>query len=147
MSKEKKPLIIAVDFDDTIVHTDKETFSIIGTRDNAVDVLKKWHQQQNIYIIIWTCRTNKTQYEAEAFLKANGITYDKVNDQSVYSKMEWPDACDSRKAYADIYIDDKDPKNVLWGLPTWKELDETVQLILERDKDKYATKADFNFNY
>jgi hypothetical protein len=52
----------------------------------------------------------------EEWLKNNGIFYDRINDNHPDKIKEYEN--NSRKIYADIYIDDK---NIL-GIPSWKEI-------------------------
>lgn len=132
----EKPIIICIDFDDTIVETNKD-FSINKLRENAKEVINKWYML-GAYIIIWTCRTDETQLTAELFLKENGILYDKINEQSVYTSIEWPG--NSRKVYGDIYIDDKDPDNIINSMPTWLEIDGKLELIKNKYPEKWLWK-------
>ena len=126
----KIPLIIAVDFDDTICKCNPD-YSIGELLPDAKEIINKWHEQ-GIYIIIWTCRTNETQIDAEVFLKEQGINYDKINDHSCYTYRDWPNP--GRKVYADIYIDDKSVENVYEYLPSWLGIDKMVQTTLESNK-------------
>jgi hypothetical protein len=103
-------MVLAIDFDDTIVTT--EWPEIKGLRKGAKEVINQLYQDGH-QIIIWTCRTDKTQDEAEKFLVANGIMYHRINQNC-------PILCDkfgndSRKIGADLYIDDKG----ILGIPTW----------------------------
>ena len=141
---KKLPLIAAVDFDDTLVETNPD-FSIKSLKPHAGDVLRKW-QKQGIYVIIWTCRTGDTQLEAEEFLKDHKIPFDKINDHSVYTYKDWPNATDSKKAYGDIYIDDKSPEHIINGMPSWVELDKMIQGILDKS-DKWSTYPNTDYRY
>jgi hypothetical protein len=133
MNKKKKiPLIICIDFDDTIVKTNSD-FTIKECRIGAKKVINSWHKKGH-YIIIWTCRTGDTQLEAEEFLKKEGINYDKINDHSVYTYKDWPNP--GRKIYGDVYIDDKSPEHILKGMPSWEDLDSMINSISENKSSK-----------
>ncbi len=103
-------LIIAVDFDGTIV---EDEYPDIGKpRIFAFETLKKL-QENGHRLILWTYRSGIRLSEAVAFCKKNGIEFYAVNksfeeEQFDYSK--------SRKIYADLFIDDRNIGGVLgWG--------------------------------
>jgi hydroxymethylpyrimidine pyrophosphatase-like HAD family hydrolase len=103
-------LIIAVDFDGTIV---EDEYPDIGKpRIFAFETLKKL-QENGHRLILWTYRSGIRLNEAVAFCKKNGIEFYAVNksfeeEQFDYSK--------SRKIYADLFIDDRNIGGVLgWG--------------------------------
>lgn len=91
-------MIIAVDFDGTIQMPDKTpNTGLIGSLRAA--------QRRGDAVILWTSREGKRLYEALAFCRENGLLPNYVNQNT-------PQAIamlghDSRKVYADIYIDDK----------------------------------------
>lgn len=103
MKKKDKPTIIAVDFDGTLCENDwpnigKPNFPLI------------WHltEQKIKYgdkLILWTCRAGKRLEEAIQWCKERGLEFDAVN-KNLPEVLEWMDT-DSRKIYADIYIDDR----------------------------------------
>lgn len=120
MSNKRDFLIIAIDFDNTIVNTvyNEETrlTEIRGLKDGAKEYINKLHNDGH-YIIIWTCRENENQCIAEKFLIDNGIYYDRINANHTewfYNKKH-----DSRKVFADVYIDDA---GILGLPPTWKDI-------------------------
>lgn len=91
-------MIIAVDFDDTLQLSNGEPNRVLISRLNT-------EQRKGNTIILWTCREGKRLNEALIFLQKNGFKPNLVNQNS-------PQAIamlghDSRKVYADIYIDDK----------------------------------------
>ncbi|MBN4070266.1 hydrolase [Olleya sp. AH-315-F22] len=103
-------LIIAVDFDGTIV---EDEYPDIGKpRIFAFETLKKL-QENGHRLILWTYRSGIRLNESVAFCKKNGIEFYAVNksfeeEQFDYSK--------SRKIYADLFIDDRNIGGVLgWG--------------------------------
>lgn len=91
-------MIIAVDFDGTIQLPDKSPNMAI------VRVLKN-HRRAGNKIILWTCREGERLKEAVKYCTGLGLKFDAIN-------YNLPEAIkmmghDSRKIYADIYIDDK----------------------------------------
>jgi hypothetical protein len=116
---KRKHLIIAVDFDGTIVDHD---FPRIGKlMPGAKEVLTELHEAGH-KIIIWTCRNHTEPDHPEwtqaaipnvmQFLYHNQIPFDSINENH-------PDMgfwLQSRKVYADIYIDDKN----IGGFQGWK---------------------------
>lgn len=90
-------MIIAVDYDGTL--WDGKSANI-----NLIQRLKRAQSQGNI-VILWTCRDGKRLMEAMSQLQAQGFKPNYVNSNC-------PEAIrmlghDSRKIYADVYIDDK----------------------------------------
>lgn len=105
-----KGLIIAVDFDGTIV---EDAYPGIGDeRLFAFDTLKRL-QADGHRLILWTYRHGKKLDEAVNFCKANGIEFYAIN-RSFPEEDILEDA--SRKIHADLFIDDRNIGGVLgWG--------------------------------
>lgn len=115
-------MILAIDFDGTIV---KDNFPAIGPlRTRAKETINQLHGE-GYYIIIWTCRTSDRGVLAEQFLIENGIKFDKINE-SCPANVEKYSGLDTRKVYADLYIDDKG----LTVIPEWDEIYEIVHTRL-----------------
>jgi len=116
----KLPLILAIDFDLTIVYSHPFP-KIQGLRSGVKKYINKLYDQ-GYYIIIWTCRTDNEitndQTEAIEYLKKNGVMYHEINTNHYALKNCFKNDC--RKIAADMYIDDKG----LWlfGLPRWSIL-------------------------
>ena len=94
--------IIAVDFDGTIV-TNK--FPNIGEPIHEIIAHIKTLQKNGARLILWTCRRDEHLTAAVNFCKAHGIILEAVNENL-------PDIIntfggDTRKIYADLYIDDR----------------------------------------
>jgi len=116
--KKRKGLLIAVDFDGTIV---EHQFPKIGKLKPGAKLMIQLLKEEGHKIMIWTCRNHtESQLGQEAtiravqnFLDEEEIPYDTINenDPSIGFWLE------SRKIYADIYIDDKN----LGGFPGWAE--------------------------
>ena len=103
-------LIIAVDFDGTIV---EDGYPGIGKpRLFAFETLKKL-QENGHRLILWTYRNGNRLNEAVAFCNENGIEFYAVNKSFEEEKL---DGSQSRKIYADLFIDDRNIGGVLgWG--------------------------------
>lgn len=93
-----EPVIIAVDFDGTIVC---HKFPNIGKAvPLAIETMKEW-QKIGINIILWTVRSGKYLDDAVAWCKEHGIEFYGINENP-YQKS-WST---SPKAFAQFYVDD-----------------------------------------
>ena len=106
----KNSLIIAVDFDGTIV---EDAYPEVGSaRIFAFETLKEL-QSDGHRLILWTYRNGSKLDEAVAFCKKNGIEFYAVNKsypEEVYEGKV------SRKINADLFIDDRNIGGMLgWG--------------------------------
>lgn len=90
-------MIIAVDFDGTLYLKGKPNKALF-------DQVIQWQRQGNC-VILWTCREGKSLAEAVKFCKRNGFTPNLVNQNARQAVAMM--GHDSRKIYADLYIDDK----------------------------------------
>ena len=106
----KYKLIIAVDFDGTIV---EDAYPGIGEpRIFAFETLKRL-QQDGHRLILWTYRCNKRLDEAVLFCKENGIEFYAVNKS--FPEEDFNGDV-SRKIMADLFIDDRNIGGVYgWG--------------------------------
>lgn len=125
----QEKLIIAVDFDGTIV---EDAYPKIGKpRIFAFETLKRL-QNDGHRLILWTYRSGIRLEEAVQFCEENGIHFYAVNksfpeEQFDYSK--------SRKIYADIFIDDRNIGGVLgWGEVYQLITNEMPQQLKEKQK-------------
>lgn len=111
-SSFKPSLVIAIDFDGTIV---EHRYPFIGKiRPFAFETLEAL-QVKGHRLILWSHRAGKKLDEAVKFCNAHGIEFYAVNKN--YPEEVWSEN-DSRKILADIYIDDRN----LGGIPTWGEI-------------------------
>lgn len=93
-------MIVAVDFDGTL--------QINGTANvNLIQKLKRAQKQGDI-IILWTCREGQRLAEALLFLQSYNFRPNYVNSNCPEAIIRTK--CDSRKIFADVYIDDKSAK-------------------------------------
>jgi hydroxymethylpyrimidine pyrophosphatase-like HAD family hydrolase len=126
----EKSLIIAVDFDGTIVES---KYPEIGeTKIFAFETLKKLEDEGH-RLILWTYRSGKRLEAAVDFCKENGITFYAVNNS--YPEEEFDPAI-SRKINADIFIDDRNVGGFMgWG-EIYHALTDTVPEIPKQTKNK-----------
>lgn len=108
MCKEVKnfsdlPKIIAVDFDGTLV---EDKWPEIGKPNKEMfEFLKYLQKEHNIKLILWTSRTDRHLINAIEFCKAQGMEFDAINEN--LPEVKALTGRDTRKVYADIYLDDK----------------------------------------
>lgn len=117
-------IILAIDFDGTIAeHSWPELGAI---RPGAAEYINKLYEE-GYYIIIWTCREGEHLDWIADYLNNHKINYHLINEHNrdVFNFYK----NDTRKIFADIYIDDKQ----LSGLPAhWSD---TYQLIKKHSED------------
>lgn len=97
-----KRKIIAVDFDGTLY---TENYPYIGDPIWRTINYCKEQQENGAILILWTCRNGADLTEAIELCERVGLTFDYVNENAKESLFGY--ARDSRKIYADEYIDDK----------------------------------------
>ena len=115
---ENNKLILAIDFDGTIVEID---YPDIGElKESAVEYINKLYDDGH-QIIINSCRVGNQEVEMCWFLHGQGIKHHYVNEN--HPAMIDYYGTDTRKISADLYIDDKN----LGGLPEWKDIYKLVQ--------------------
>lgn len=94
--------IIAVDFDGTLCD---DMWPNIGKPhtlliDHLINI-----RSQGRKVILWTCREGKYLEDAVKWCEAQGLRFDAVNDNVPESIIRF--GGNSRKIFADMYIDDK----------------------------------------
>ena len=105
-----KSLVLAVDFDGTIV---EDRYPEIGKPlPFAIDTLKRLHADGH-RIVLWTFRHGRPLRNAVDFLESQGVQLYAVN-QSFPEESEQLDGY-SRKIHADWFIDDRN----IGGFPGW----------------------------
>lgn len=95
--------IIAVDFDGTLC---EDAFPGIGQPNWPLILFLKEKQREGSKLILWTCRCGNALNEAVSWCKKHGLVFDAVN-ANVPENILQHGGSDSRKIYADIYIDDR----------------------------------------
>ena len=99
-----KKLIIAVDYDDTLVFNSAYGEEQ-GINQPLLDMLIKLRAEGN-KIILWTCRGGDWLQEAVDRCKQLGLEFDAVN-QNIFEEQCQKRAVGTRKVIADIYVDDR----------------------------------------
>jgi len=100
----KRKYSVAFDFDGTLC---ENKFPQIGEPKEDMLKLLQIFYENDWDIIIWSCRSGEYKDEMEKWLYENAIPFNFINkNPNTYFQN------DSRKIYADLYIDDK-------GLLTW----------------------------
>lgn len=95
-----KNKVIAVDFDGTL--TTQNIFpNIAPLRKGAKECIDSLRMNGN-KVVLWTCRTGESLFQAIDFLRQNGIELDDYNSNPFY-----PYSVYCRKIVADFYIDDR----------------------------------------
>lgn len=128
----KDPLIIAVDFDGTIV---EDAYPKIGSpKIFAFETLKAL-QKDGHRLILWTYRYGNRLQEAVDFCEENGIKFYAVNKNYPEEKFEGKV---SRKINADLFIDDRN----IGGLVGWGEIykmikNEPISNLPKKKKKKF----------
>lgn len=99
---QKRPLIIAVDFDGTLF---EGAYPKIGAP--RYDVIEYCRMQQlaGAIIILWTCREGKLLEDAVAACREVGLLFDVINDNAPGMVEEF--GTNPRKIFANEYIDDR----------------------------------------
>lgn len=116
-------LIIAVDFDGTIV---EDEYPRIGRPVIfAFETLKKL-QEKGFRLILWTYRSGSSLEEAVKFCEEKGIAFYAVNKS--FPEEEF-DGTYSRKIQADLFIDDRN----FGGMKSWGEI---YQNLIGEKKEK-----------
>ena len=114
--------IVAVDFDGTLTLSDDRYPECGDISHVAVEILKEFRRNGG-KVILWTCRYGAALDKAVQFCHEYGLEFDAVNDNLPEQSAKWrethPNAKMSRKIYADLYIDDKNPKAILEGGVHW----------------------------
>lgn len=107
MSFKDLPKIIAVDFDGTLV---SDAWPEIGEPNEEMFAMMKALKKQGVKVILWTSRNYTQSYGdlvqvAVDYCKGKGLEFDAVNEN--IREVKELTGQDTRKVYADMYIDDK----------------------------------------
>lgn len=124
----RKSLLIAVDFDGTIV---EDKYPAVGkAKPFAIETLKML-QRDGHRIILWTYRHGSKLQEAVDFMQAQEVTPYAVN-RSYPEELSMPKDV-SRKIHADLFIDDRN----FGGFPGWGEIYQRLNQTPETPKMKH----------
>lgn len=105
--------IYAVDFDNTLAFTTWP--EIIGPNPPAVEFVRRIQLDPDKRWILWTCREGDRLLDAVEWCMDNGLFPDAVNDNLPEASAAF--GGNSRKVYADHYIDDKADFSLIYGDP------------------------------
>jgi len=106
-----KSLVIAVDFDGTVV---EHKYPAIGKEMPFAFATLKELQKRGHRLILWTFRHGKTLDEAVEYCRQNGIEFYAVNRSFPEEQFDPNEA--SRKLDCDMFIDDRNVGGFLgWG--------------------------------
>ena len=106
-----KSLVIAVDFDGTVV---EHKYPAIGKEMPFAFATLKELQKRGHRLILWTFRHGKTLDEAVQYCKQNGVEFYAINRSFPEEKFDSAEA--SRKIDCDLFIDDRNVGGFLgWG--------------------------------
>ena len=94
--------IIAVDFDGTLCH---DCYPKIGAPNLRLIYILKELQRKGTRLILWTCRCGAPLSDAIRWCAGHGLIFDAVNENLPEILEKY--GTDSRKIFADIYIDDR----------------------------------------
>jgi hydroxymethylpyrimidine pyrophosphatase-like HAD family hydrolase len=121
---KETPLVIAIDFDGTIVNSQWPDLG--DPKPNAVEVIRRLHDEGH-RIIIWTCRGADDTKKAHDWLFKHGVPHQSINiqDRDIVENFKG----DVRKILADVYIDDKQ----LGGIPDdWIDIYAMLQRHIQK---------------
>lgn len=102
MMMDERALIIAVDFDGTLC---SDNYPEIGTANETLIRRLIEYRQRGSRLILWTCRRGIYLEAAVDYCSCYGLYFDAVNENLPEIVERF--GGDSRKIYADIYIDDR----------------------------------------
>lgn len=116
--------IIAVDFDGTLC---ADEYPVIGKPNEKLIEWLKIKQSYGSRIILWTCRCGDHLQAAVDWCSSRGLVFDAIND-NIPGVVAVMGNSNSRKVFADVYIDDKSGVVSINGeymhLPYYGEKDE-----------------------
>lgn len=97
-----RTMTIAVDFDGVLNASPFPHVGVLvaGARQAMTELREMGHT-----LIIWTCREGQDQTDAINFLLERSVPFDGINCNTRENRDHFQN--DSRKVYADLYIDDK----------------------------------------
>ena len=122
-------MIIAVDFDGVLC---KNAFPEIGEPIYPVISLVREMMDMGNEVILWTTRNGAELVDAIDWCEDRGLHFIAINDQAPSNKAEFKNKyeTESRKVYADYYIDDNN-----LGFGCYEFIDQLKALVREMRKD------------
>ena len=123
-------MIIAIDFDGTIV---EDKFPLVGEMKPGAKKAINDLYLDGYTIIIWSCRTGVKKARAIEWLVMNGIRFHQFNKSCPINVAKYGGK-DTRKVFANLYIDDR----MLYELPHWDVIYKMVRELVPTYADKVA---------
>ena len=102
ISKSKKPLTLAIDFDGFLV---EDKWPELGEAVLCNFILLEKLQKKGHKLILWTCRCGELLEEAVNLCEVLGLKFDAVNENLPETIEKY--GSESRKISADFYLDDR----------------------------------------
>ena len=102
--------IIAVDFDGTLCN---DCYPKIGAPNLRLIYILRELRKKGTKLILWTCRCGEPLKEALKWCEYHGLCFDAVNENLPEILEKY--GSDSRKIFADIYIDDRSFAEIPYG--------------------------------
>lgn len=127
-------MIIAVDFDGTIVH---DCWPDVGRFRFLAPWVLKWLKRRGHVLVLNTCRVGMPLQLAIMKLDDNGIHFDRINENWPARIRQYGGDC--RKIAADIYIDDK--AIGYWNWPMVFLFSCIIDMLKHKAKDAKGTEA------
>jgi hypothetical protein len=112
-------MIIAIDFDGTIV---EDRFPEIGEMIPGADTVINELYSSGHKVIIWTSRQGVNLLRAIEWMAKRGIRYHYINESCEDNLKRYGN--DTRKIFADVYIDDK---SLISPPRDWYEIREIIR--------------------
>lgn len=100
---QRRQLVLAIDYDQTL---DCTPWPGVGLITPAAKVVMRLLAEEGHKLIIWTCRSERALEDALANLRRQDVPYDYANQNCPEIIAEWGGS-DSRKIFADLYLDDR----------------------------------------
>jgi hypothetical protein len=112
MNESRRYTIYAVDFDGTLCES---VWPGIGSPNTALIKHLIKRRREGNKVILWTCRCGSRLEEAVSWSLGLGLEFDAVNE-NLFEMIEFY-GNDSRKIFADVYIDDKAKVKAKYRIP------------------------------
>lgn len=108
----ERNIVYAVDFDGTLC---ANKYPMIGDPNMKLMKFLITQQEKGAKIILWSCREGAMLDNAIIYCNSFGLKFDAVNDNLPYLVEKYGN--NSRKVFADVYIDDKSANRETFSIP------------------------------
>lgn len=126
-------MIIAIDFDGVLC---KNEFPEIGPPNYEVVSLVRQLIDEGHEVVLWTSRNGAELSAAEVWCRDRGLYFCAINEPAPSNREEYEDRypTQSRKIYADIYIDDHNLEYVYNARSPEEHLIRCIRRILNNEQ-------------